>query len=215
MTETTHPSTQPETPPRGRPRDPARETEILEAALELVAELGYDRVSMDAVASACQASKATLYRRWPSKAAMVAAAVRCRHQDVVPPVDTGDLRQDLLLGLSRMTESMSSEDIGLLVGLLNAIRTDPELAVDLRSQLVADKRAAATAWTQRAIDRGQLRAGTDLDLVHEIAPALVMFRLLMTGEPVDEQFAARLVDEVLLPLVERHTPDSPERTSSS
>lgn len=206
---------EPDSAVRGRPRDPARETEILEAALELVAELGYDRVSMDAVATACQASKATLYRRWPSKAAMVAAAVRCRHQDVLPPVDTGELRQDLLVSLTRMTESMSSEDIGLFVGLLNAIRTDPDLGEDLRSQLVADKRAGATAWTQRAIERGQLRPGTDLDLVHQIGPALVMFRLLLTGEPVDEQFRARLVDEVLLPLVERHAPDSPERTPTS
>jgi len=66
--------------PQGRPRDASRDTAILEAALALVGELGYDRVSMDAVAARARASKATIYRRWSSKGALVSAAVRCRRR---------------------------------------------------------------------------------------------------------------------------------------
>ena len=195
-------------PVRGRPRDAARETEILETALQLVADQGYDCVSMDAVATACKASKATLYRRWPSKAAMVAAALHCRaHHDSETP-DTGDLRQDLLLGMQHVVESVRTEDVGLLVGLLNAVRTDPDLAREFRQQMTVDKKTVAADWTQRAIERGQLVPDADLELLHQVAPALVMFRLLLTGEPVDKAFCRRVVDELLMPLIERQTPDA-------
>ncbi len=186
---------------RGRPRDPAREAAILEAALHLVAELGYDRVSMDAVAAACGASKATLYRRWPSKAAMVAAALQCRHHDPLEVVDSGDVRQDLVDSLTQMASAIRGDDVDLLVGLLGAIRHDPELRRVFRDDMTAYKRAAAQAWTQRAIERELIPPGADFELVHEIGPALVLFRLLMTGEPVDDAFCIRLVDDVILPLL--------------
>jgi hypothetical protein len=94
------------------------------------------------------------------------------------------------------------------------MRGDPELARELRTQMVEDKREAAQAWTRQAIEAGYLRPGTDLTLVQEIGPAVVFARLLLTGEPVDEEFCLRLVDDVLLPLVCLHTPDArPERTS--
>jgi AcrR family transcriptional regulator len=199
---------------RGRPRDQARDLDLMAAALDLVAEVGYDRVSMEAVATACSASKATIYRRWPSKAALVAAALGCRKKHPQLVTFSGDLRRDMLDGLVAMAQSIQDDDINLLVGLLGAMRTDPELARELRTQMVTDQREAAQAWTLQAIEAGQLRPGTDLTLVQQIGPALVLSRLLVTGEPVDEEFCKNLVDQVLLPLVRRYTPeDSPERTS--
>ncbi len=200
---------------RGRPRDQARDLELMTAALDLVAEVGYDRVSMEAVATACSASKATIYRRWPSKAALVAAALSCRekhpHTDVA---FSGDIRQDMVDGLVQMAQSIQDDDMNLLIGLLGAMRSDPELARELRSQMINEKREAGRAWTREGIAAGQLLPGTDLALVQDIGPALIFTRLMVTGEPVDEEFCVRLVDEVLLPLVRSHTPpDSPERTS--
>jgi AcrR family transcriptional regulator len=199
---------------RGRPRDQARDLELMAAALHLVGEVGYDRVSMEAIAAACSASKATIYRRWPSKAALVAAALRCREIHPQHVVFSGDLRRDLVDGLVQLARSIEDEDVNLMVGLLGAMRSDPELARELRTQMVEDKREAAQSWTRQAIKAGQLRPDTDLTLVHEIGPALLLSRLLVTGEPVDEEFCAHLVDEVLLPLIRRHAPDdSSERTS--
>jgi AcrR family transcriptional regulator len=200
---------------RGRPRDVTRDQELMTAALDLVAEVGYDRVSMEAVATACSASKATIYRRWPSKAALVAAALSCREKHPHNAVAfSGDLRQDMIDGLVQMAQSIQEDDLNLMVGLLGAMRSDPELASELRSQMVLEKRAAARAWTCEGIAAGQLLPGTDLSLVQDIGPAQIFSRLLVTGDPVDDAFCTRLVDEVLLPLVESHTPPDPERTSS-
>jgi len=193
---------------RGRPRDAARDAELMTAALDLVAEVGYDRVSMEAVAARCSASKATIYRRWPSKGAMVAAALSCRKHEHQQVSFSGDIRRDLVDGLVRMARSIQDEDVDLMVGLLGAMRSDPELAAELRAQMVADKRAAAQEWTREAIAAGHLEPGTDLAFVQDIGPSLVLNRLLVTGEPVDEAFCTRLVDDVLLPLISRHVPVS-------
>lgn len=189
--------------PRGRPRDDSRDVAILDAALQLVCEVGYQRVSMDAVAAKAHASKATIYRRWDSKAALVAEAIRARHQHAVTLVDTGDLRGDLLAGVRTMATDMAGDERQLMVGLLTAIHADPELARHLRLQLVCPKEDASRAWTARCIERGLLPPDANLDVFHEVAPAMVFFRLLLSGEPVDEPYLTHVVDDVLLPLLQR------------
>lgn len=197
-------------PPRGRPRDEERDTALCEAAIALVAEVGYDRMSMDAVAARAHASKATLYRRWDSKAALVADALRCRHTDPAEPLDTGDVRGDLLLMLRRMVDRVRSTDLELMAALMGPMRRDPELARLLRAQIVETKQQASREWTARCVARGQLPPGTDPDLVHQVAPPMVFHRLLLTGEPVDEAFLTHVVDDVLLPLLRPAPPASPD-----
>lgn len=185
----------------GRPRDPERADAILQATRELLAEVGYERTTVEAVAARAKASKATVYRRWSDKAQLVAEALRCRPVATAVLPDTGDLREDLVQGISRFTDELTDEDAGLIAGLACAMRSDPTLAALLREQTVHCRRDAASAWLQRGVARGQIAPDVDIDSVVDLVPASVFMRLLVTGEPVDHDFVVRLVDGVLLPLL--------------
>lgn len=186
---------------RGRPRDADREQAICDSAVALLAEVGYERMTVDAVAAHAHASKATIYRRWPGKPQLVVDAMR-RRGGSGAPVDTGTLRGDLL-ELMRQAAIAGSEDVDLLSGLISAMRADEELAEQVRTSVIEGKRCSTRDIVQRAIDRGELRPDVDPDLVHEVAPALVFFRVLVCGEPADEAFCAHVVDDVVLPLLHR------------
>ena len=177
-----------------------RELEILRATFELLGEVGYEGLRLDTVAARARTSKATLYRHWPGKAQLVADAVRaCKEfPDEVP--DTGDLREDLLATLRHIAEHMTGEDGPLLAGLLTAMRADEELAREMRA-VAAGKPDLASKICARAIERGQLAAGSDTDLFEELCPALLFFRSIVLGEPLDEAYLAHIVDDILLPLL--------------
>jgi AcrR family transcriptional regulator len=184
-------------------RGVARENAILSATLELLAESGYDQLTIDAVAAQARCSKATIYRRWPGKAELVVAAVRRHAGDPVPAVpDTGTLRGDLLAALAAMRASLAGQDAALLLGVMLAIRRDPELASVVRNHVLDSKRQVFEAAVARAVARGDLAAPADHALAAEIGSAMLLSRLLLTGEPLDETFSAHVVDAVLLPVLD-------------
>jgi AcrR family transcriptional regulator len=183
--------------------DSSRHDAIRRATLELIDEVGYERMTMDAVAMRAHASKATIYRRWDSKAALVVDAVECRKSAVMPMPDTGSLRGDLLEGFGALVSAINKDDLGLVTGMLAAARTDPELAQILRDTVFAKKRDAARAWIAAATARGELAADADFDLAHELAMALVFQRIGILGEPADEDFITHVVDDVLIPVLTR------------
>ncbi len=186
---------------QGRPRDASREAAILEAALALVGELGYDRVSMDAVAARARASKATIYRRWSSKGALVSAAVRCRAPLPMVMPDEGSLRADLLAAVRLMAQAIGQQDLALLTGVFAGMRTDPELADAMRCDLLGDKESAIAPLFQRAAERGEPLHTDAVRLFLEVAPAVVMHRLIVTAEAVDDAYITHVVDDVLLPVL--------------
>jgi AcrR family transcriptional regulator len=192
------------TTPQGRGE--LREEAILLATLALLAEVGYDQMTMDAVATRARASKATIYRRWPGKAPLVVAAVK-RHagSQVLTPPDTGSLRQDLLAVLGVMRSSLTGQDAALILGLMIAMHRDPELARTVRGQVVDDKREVFGAVIARAAARGDLPATIDHTLFVEISSAMLFSRLFVTGEPLDDAFIHHLVDDVLLPLLDHQS----------
>jgi AcrR family transcriptional regulator len=184
-----------------------RETAILRATLELLAESGYDQLTIDAVAARARCSKATIYRRWPGKAALVSTAIR-RHagQPAAAVPDTGSLRSDLQAALGAMRSSLSGQDAALILGLLSAMHRDPELAGAVREQILHAKAEIFGAVIARAAARGQIPAATDAALLAEISSAVLLSRLLVTGEPLDDAFTQHLVDAVLMPALERPSP---------
>ena len=188
-------------------RGAVREDAILRATLELLAESGYDQLTIDAVAARARCSKATIYRRWPDKAALVITAVR-RHagQPAAAAPDTGSLRSDLLAALEAMRSGLSGQDAALILGLLSAMHRDPELAGAVREQVLDAKRQVFGAVIARAAARGQVRAAADGALLAEISSAVLLSRLLVTGDPLDDAFTQHLVDAVLLPALERPSP---------
>ena len=181
------------------PRAEAREQAILDAALELIGEVGYDRLSMDALAERAHAGKATIYRRWTGKAQVVTEAIRRRKSAHEIDPDTGSLRGDLLGALSRTCASLSLDE-AIVAGVMSAMRTDPELAALMRTQVI-NAEGKFDVIIERAVTRGELPHGATADPINEVGPAVVMMRLVFRGEPLDDAFTIRLVDDILIPIL--------------
>ena len=185
-------------------RAEARVQAILDAALELVMEVGYDRLSMDALAERAHAGKATIYRQWSGKAEVVAEALRQRQcTKGLPAIDTGSLRGDLLATIESIDASVCAQDGALISGVLCAMQTDPVLANLMRAQVVESKRNNCLQLVDRAIARGELPPTAEGDVLYEVLPAMVITRLVFNGEELTEEFATHLVDDILTPLLQR------------
>lgn len=188
-----------------RPRvEGEREAEILDATLTLLASVGYDRLTMDAVAAEARASKATLYRRWSSKPALVVdALLRTKEALQAPVVDTGSLREDLMQMAcvhGGLTDARSAQ---VMAGVVTAIQRDPEFAEEFRTRVIAPKIAVIRGIFERARTRGEITADLDLDLLAPALPGIILHRSFVLGFPPDEQTVARVVDEIILPAATR------------
>ena len=185
-----------------RPRvDDDREAELLDAAVHVLAEVGYDRMTMDAVALQAKASKATLYRRWSSKAELVVDAVsRAKGvPDLERAPDTGSLRADLL-SLSCGPDGMADRlPLSVLGGLMTALHTDPTLSAAWRERFLAPRLAVVHAAFERAVKRGEVSAAADLSLLEQVVPSMCTFRSTVLSRRVDETFVAAVIDSVVLP----------------
>jgi AcrR family transcriptional regulator len=184
-------------------RGDARTDAILDATLQLMASTGYDRLTIDAVAAHAGASKATIYRRWPGKSELVVAAMSRHIAAATVEVDTGDLRGDLVQTVSHMRDSLASQDGALILGLLNAMRGNVELAELVRGHVLDAKRSVIARLVARAVKRKELSARADHELASEIASALVFTRILVTGQPLDDAEIVHIVDAVLMPVLTR------------
>jgi AcrR family transcriptional regulator len=199
----------PETPVRGRPRDPRRREAILGAAIMLVAEIGYDRMTVEALAARAGVSKPTIYRRWPGgKKEIVVEAIRAKHVDAESLPDAGSLRGDLLGLLGAMIEH-TDEDAHLAAGLISQLRDSDELATLMREEVVTLERQRYGVLIARAVARGELSADARITpLLPDVAGSVVFTRAVVTGEPLDEAFLEELVDHVLLPILNPLPKDS-------
>jgi AcrR family transcriptional regulator len=191
----------PRTSRRGRPRDPRREAAIYDATLDLLAEVGYDRMSVEAVAARAGVSKPTIYRRCPEgKAQLVGEAIRARRAEHPPVPDTGALRTDLLAAV-RDACAKTKEHAHLAAGISTVLRESKEFAAIFREHLVSAERERWQELVDRAVARGEL-TGTATQLFADVAPSLIHSRALYTEDPLDEAYAVELVDRVLLPILE-------------
>lgn len=193
----------------GRPRDETRDTAILAATLEVLGAVGYDRLTIDAVAIKAKASKATVYRRWPNKAALVVEAMAtlkpANAAGAEPPClfpDTGSLRGDLMAGLQKIATKLSTDEGKLMAAVMTAQTRDPELAAAMRGG-TEDKRRSCQTVVDRAIARGELTSTRGVSAFVEVVPAMMYNRLLVSGEPFDDAFITQVVDDIALPLLLR------------
>ena len=182
-----------------RPRvEGDREQEILGATLQVLADMGYDRLTMDAVATAAKASKATLYRRWNGKASLVIdALLSVKGTPEVP--DTGTLRGDLLATFCGLGGLTDHESVATFASVLTAISIDEDFAEQFRTQVIAPKAAASRTVFERARDRGELRDGADIDLLAPALAGIMLHRLFLMGIAPDEDTIARVIDQIILP----------------
>ena len=189
-------------PPRrapGRPRSAERHRAILDAAVELLLEQGYEALSMDAVAARAGAGKGAMYRRWANKAALVAEALAHLTHEQLPAPRTGSLRTDLIALLDEAMRAVDKLGVANVRGLLADASRSAELAAVLQGKVAQERRRLAAAAVEAAQHRGEVASGVDGALVTETAFGAIYSRLIVLGEPVDATLPARIVDSVVLP----------------
>ena len=184
-----------------RPRvEGDREQEILDATLDVLADVGYDRLTMDAVAASARASKATLYRRWSSKAALVIDALISQKEAPTLP-DTGSLREDLLATYCGMGGLTDTRQIAILGSVLTAIGRDTEFAEAFRRDFLGPKVVITDEIFRRAKARGEIDETVDVDLLAPALPGIVLHRQFILGAPPDIEFITEVLDQIILPAV--------------
>lgn len=186
----------------GRKRDHTRDADILDAALDVLAETGYDGMTVDMVATRARAGKATLYRRWPSKAELVLDAVACLKagdSDLSRLPDTGTLRGDLVAMIKMPTLKDGERKLQIMAGIVSMLSKSPELAEAAQSAIVEPRARANRLLLQRAIDRGEIGAEVDVDNIAMVSTAMVSYRVLMLRKSVTRDYLISIIDGVILP----------------
>jgi len=183
-------------PRRGRPRDAQAEQAILQATVELLSEVGFNQLSIEAVAARAGVGKPTIYRRWPSKPELVLDAVE-RLAPPFPTADTGDPLTDLRQIVPQLIVGLTSSPAGRAnVALASDAQTHAELARGLGEHFLAPRRAAIADILRRGIAAGQLRADIDVEMAIDMMVGTSVYRWLATAQPVDADAARRVVDTV-------------------
>ncbi len=180
-----------------------REAELLAVTLELLQENGYDRLTVDAVATTARASKATIYRRWPTKAELVLAAfVEGTRQVAVDP-DTGTLRDDLLQ-LGETICAHVSTHASTIRAVLVEVSRSAELDAIMQEQFLDQRKALMTHVLQQAINRGEIDASAITDDLWDVLPGYLIYRSVLTGRAPSRRTIQDLVDNLLIPGLIRH-----------
>jgi len=180
---------------RGRPRSEEADRAILAAATELLAERGLGGMSMEEVAARAGVGKATVYRRWGSRGALALDAFLAEFSRQQPVPDTGTFHGDLLAALRGWIRSVTKTPAGrMLAGLVAEAQRDPSLAAAWRERVFEPLRSSNTVLVQRAIERGEIPASTDADVVLDLLFGSAYHRLLQGHRPLTDQFARRVVN---------------------
>jgi AcrR family transcriptional regulator len=189
----------------GPKRNPRAHQAILDATVEVLADVGYSRLTIERVAASAGVGKATVYRWWSSKGHLVGEAL-AKHLDVTPVPDLGNTRAELIVGLSATVRNYGGPVGGIeLTALAADLRADAELMEAFRREFLKPRRAVITEVFGRAVARGDIPAGINDDLVQDIFAGTIFYRHLMSGLSLTDGIVADLVDLVIegrLPLVE-------------
>jgi len=182
----------------GRPRDPQVDRDILTATRELLAEDGFDGLSIEAVAARAGVGKTTVYRRWPSKIPLVVDALSAMKAPT-PAAVTDDMptREALLRAMSGFTKPHDGSAARVLAGLVDAMSRNEELAEAVRTVLVAERERGLVAVIERGKARGEIRADVDPRVMVDLIGGPVVLRRLITGAPVNQRLAHAIVDLVM------------------
>ncbi len=181
---------------RGRPRRAGADGAILTATLELLSEVGVAGLSMDLLAHRAGVGKATIYRRWDSKEALILDTLRMMSTPIPVP-DEGSVRADLLTYMEAVIEYFApGRGSDTLPHLIEASCYDEQLRASLDDYL-RERQSTTRLLLHRGIERGELPATTDVDLITDVILAPFFYRHLLTGAPVDGDFIHRLVEFAL------------------
>ncbi len=192
----------------GRAAEPSpwspRETELLAVTLQLLQEHGYDRLTVDAVAAKACASKATVYRRWRSKAELVLAAFIEGIRQVAVPPDTGTLRDDLV-HVGELICQQGRQHAGTIRAVLVEMSRNPALNDAMQHQFIEQRKALISHIFQQAVDRGEIDQAAINDELWDLLPGYLIFRSIIPSRPPTRHTVQAVVDDVLIPSLTRPT----------
>ena len=180
--------------------DPKARTDaaILAATRELLAERGVEHLTVERVAARAGVAKTTIYRRWRSKDELALAVLLDMVEQIVEVPDLGDVRRELIAFVDGAVMILGSTLMGrVMQGIVSELAANPGLAAAFRERVVSLRVAEVRRLVERGIARGDLRPDADYELAHELLFGPVYYRLLLSGEPLSEDLAERVVDAVL------------------
>jgi len=181
----------------------SREAELLAVTLQLLQEHGYDRLTVEAVATTARASKATIYRRWPTKAELVLAAfIEGTRETAVPP-DTGSLRGDLLQ-LGEMIRAHVGAHAGTIRAVMVETARSAELAAMLQRQFLDERKAVMEEVLAQAVARGEIDAASVTEDLWDVLAGYLIYRTVLAGRSPSHRTVGDLVDDVIIPGLTRH-----------
>lgn len=187
---------------RGRPRDASRDDALRQAAIAVMAEVGYRALTMDAVAARARAGKATIYRRWDSKLDLVIDSCNQLVAEHITEPDTGSLRGDLREFLMAFGKFLSGPSGKAAQALVGELPHEPELADAFRATFLLSQRGTLKRILERAQTRGEVADDAPKGMLIELSGAALTYRLMITGDPLDETFVDKFLGGVLMPLLQ-------------
>jgi len=183
--------------PPGRPRSENARQAILRSTLKLLRKAGFDQLSIEAIAADAGVGKATVYRWWPSKGALVVDAFASSTQDELHFPDSGSVYRDVCQQLNQWLGVLRSPRGGIVRAIIGAGQFDPDLLLEFRKRLLRPRREEAYETLRRGITRGELPADLDLDLALDMLYGAIYMRFLIRHDELTEEYVREVLRIVL------------------
>ncbi|WP_405107890.1 TetR/AcrR family transcriptional regulator [Paenibacillus sp. FSL K6-1217] len=178
---------------RGRPRNTEAKNAILNASYELLLETGFGAVTVEKIAEHAQVSKATIYKWWPNKAAVVMDGYLYAANARLPIPDTGSAKEDILIHAGTLAQFLTSREGKVITELIGEGQSDAGLAEAYRSRYFGPRREEARKLFERGIARGELKQGLDIGSCIDLIYGPIFYRLLLTGGDMSADSVRSLV----------------------
>lgn len=195
-------------PAVGRKRDESLDANILEGALKALAEVGYDRMTMDLVAQHAKTGKASMYRRWSSKVELVRDALLFMNNasvNVTELPDTGNVRGDLLALVKPKTAAQSERKLKVLSGLGSFFAEYRKISEDISTQIFGGWEKANTQILERAIKKGEIAKSANISEACRVISAVTAYTTTMQFKVFDKHSYEELLDGIVLPALRAGT----------
>lgn len=181
---------------RGRPRNVESQSSILTASYDLLLEIGFGAVTVEKIADRAKVSKATIYKWWPNKAAVVMDGYLTAAAAKLPVPDTGSAFQDILEHATNMSRFMTTREGLIFLEIIGEGQVDSGLAEAFRTRYIQPRRQEVRGIMERGLSRGQLKNSLDIALCTDLIYGPIFYRLLVTGDPIDDNYVRQLVTQV-------------------
>lgn len=178
----------------GRPRSEKTKNAILTAAYELLLENGFGAVTIEKISERAGVSKATIYKWWANKAAVVMDAFFDAAAERLPIPDTGSTIKDMTIQVNNLSKFLVSREGKVINEIIAEGQYDQKLAETYRTMYFNPRRLDSRRILERGISRGELKGNLDIELIIDLIFGPVFYRLLITGDVVDETFIKKLIN---------------------